>query len=398
MAFTRITEDDLQGKGVIGQPEVPGLSTLEMQQSMEQVVREVAIPGINRLAEELEAATGAAGIGMERPAGMPEEVPAHVQGITAAHIENRENPHGVTAAQVGAYTRQETDAAIDNKVVEIGAGDMARAVYAANGEPGVVDAAVHARAADDGVKLYTHTRSGTVHEFTGSGASGRALMTADVQEGDTFSVNGQPVTAWMGAEDAATMMAGQPYTGRWVTFVTEDDTLNFKGGGGLTAADKIRLIPENIRYGVQIGKVLGTLGANLIVAGDTLVRQAVANNSPQASATANSAWQEIQRDDAFSIDGANIVCKKAGSYQYEMRVITGSVWNGSALAYLRLNGSNVISGGGSGSGIKTNTYSGMLELSEGDILTVYLYVLAGTGQWSGNGEVSVGYLKLSRKV
>ncbi|HIX33036.1 MAG TPA: hypothetical protein IAA46_03350, partial [Candidatus Gemmiger avium] len=240
--------------------------------------------------------------------------------------------------------------------------------------------------------------SGTVHEFTGSGASGRALMTADVQEGDTFSVNGQPVTAWMGAEDAATMMAGQPYTGRWVTFVTEDDTLNFKGGGGLTAADKIRLIPENIRYGVQIGKVLGTLGANLIVAGDTLVRQAVANNSPQASATANSAWQEIQRDDAFSIDGANIVCKKAGSYQYEMRVITGSVWNGSALAYLRLNGSNVISGGGSGSGIKTNTYSGMLELSEGDILTVYLYVLAGTGQWSGNGEVSVGYLKLSRKV
>lgn len=398
MAFTRITEGDLQGKGVIGQPEVPGLSTLEMQQSVEQIVREVAIPGINRLAEELEAATGAAGIGMERPAGMPEEVPAHVQGITVAHIENRENPHGVTAAQVGAYTRQETDAAIDNKVVEIGAGDMARAVYATNGEPGVVDAAVHARAADDGVKLYTHTRSGTVHEFTGSGASGRALMTADVQEGDTFSVNGQPVTAWMGAEDAATMMAGQPYTGRWVTFVTEDDTLNFKGGGGLTAADKIRLIPENIRYGVQIGKVLGTLGANLIVAGDTLVRQAVANNSPQASATANSAWQEIQRDDAFSIDGANIVCKKAGSYQYEMRVITGSVWNGSALAYLRLNGSNVISGGGSGSGIKTNTYSGMLELSEGDILTVYLYVLAGTGQWSGNGEVSVGYLKLSRKV
>ena len=234
MAFTRITEDDLQGKGVIGQPEVPGLSTLEMQQSVEQIVREVAIPGINRLAEELEAATGAAGIGMERPAGMPEEVPAHVQGITAAHIENRENPHGVTAAQVGAYTRQETDAAINKKVVEIGTGDMARAVYAANGEPGVVDAAVHARAADDGVKLYTHTRSGTVHEFTGSGASGRALMTADVQEGDTFTLNGMPVQAFMGAEEAVNMMAGQPYTGRWVTFVTdaETGTLNFKGGGG----------------------------------------------------------------------------------------------------------------------------------------------------------------------
>lgn len=167
--------------------------------------------------------------------------------------------------------------------------------------------------------------------------------------------------------------------------------------GGLSAADKARLIPENIRYGVVIGKAVGTLGANLIVAGDTLVRQAVANNSPQASAAANSAWQEIQRDDAFSIEGANIVCNKAGSYQYEMRVVTGSVWNGSAFAYLRRNGSNVVSGGGSGSGVKTNTYAGVLELSEGDVLTAYLYVVAGTGQWSGNGEVSVGYLKLWQK-
>ena len=237
MAFTRITDTDLQGKGVIGQPEIPGLSALEMQQSVEQIVREVAIPGINRLAEELEAETGAAGIGMERPAGMSEEVPAHVQAITAAHIEDRENPHAVTAAQVGAYTKQETVAAINNKVVEIGTGDMAQAIYAVNGEPGVVDTAVQARAADDGVKLYTHTRSGKVHKFTGSGPNGRALMTADVQAGDTFAVNGKTVSAWMGAESAVAVMEGQPYTGRWVTFVTEGDTLNFKGGGGLVTVE-----------------------------------------------------------------------------------------------------------------------------------------------------------------
>ena len=237
MAFTRITDTDLQGKGVIGQPEIPGLSALEMQQSVEQIVREVAIPGINRLAEELEADTGAAGIGMKRPAGMSEEVPAHVQAITAAHIEDRENPHAVTAAQVGAYTKQETVAAINNKVVEIGTGDMAQAIYAVNGEPGVVDTAVQARAADDGVKLYTHTRSGKVHKFTGSGPNGRALMTADVQAGDTFAVNGKTVSAWMGAESAVAVMEGQPYTGRWVTFVTEGDTLNFKGGGGLVTVE-----------------------------------------------------------------------------------------------------------------------------------------------------------------
>lgn len=238
MAFTRITDAELKGKGVIGQPEVPGLSAQEMQRSVEQVVREVAIPGVNRLADELEAATGAANIGMQRPAGIAEDTPAHVQGIAAAHIENRSNPHGVSAAQVGAYTKQETDAAISNRVTEIGAGDMAQAVYATNGKPGVVDRAdaaeraQSAAAADDGIKVYTHKRTGTVHVFTGTGANGRALMTANVQAGDSFQVNGTPVTAYMGAESAVNMMAGQAYSGRWVSFVAEGNTLNFKGGGG----------------------------------------------------------------------------------------------------------------------------------------------------------------------
>ena len=145
MAFTRITDADLGDKGVVGQPEVPGLTALEMQQKVEQIVREVAIPGLNRLAGELEAAAGAASLGMERPAGVPETVPATVQGIIAAHLESRENPHGVTAAQVEAYTRAETDAAISKKVVEIGAGGMAQAVYAANGQAGVVDEAADAQ-------------------------------------------------------------------------------------------------------------------------------------------------------------------------------------------------------------------------------------------------------------
>ena len=260
MPFTRITDADLEGKGVIGQPEVPGLPALEMQQKVEQIVREVAIPAVNRLAGELEAEAGAASIGMELPEGMPEGTPATVRGVAAAHIEDRANPHAVTAAQVGAYTKAETDAAIDNKVVEIGTGDMAQAVFAANGEPGVVDKAVEAKHADtadaagDGVKVYAHTRTGTVHNFAGSGANGRALMTADVEEGDAFALNGEPVEAWMGAEDAAAIMAGRPYAGRWVTFVADEEegALNFKGGNGLSVADKAKLIPANISYGVNL--------------------------------------------------------------------------------------------------------------------------------------------------
>lgn len=87
---------------------------------------------------------------------------------------------------------------------------------------------------EKGVQLYTHSKSGTAHEFTGTGPNGRAKMTANVDEGDTFTVNGTPVAAYVGVDEAAGSMAGSEYAGRWVTFVydREASTLNFKGGGG----------------------------------------------------------------------------------------------------------------------------------------------------------------------
>ena len=51
MELEKITESDLSGKGVIGQAEVPGLSALEMQKAVEQIVREIAIPKINEVIE-----------------------------------------------------------------------------------------------------------------------------------------------------------------------------------------------------------------------------------------------------------------------------------------------------------------------------------------------------------
>lgn len=101
-------------------------------------------------------------------------------------------------------------------------------------------------------QVYTHSKSGTVHEFTGNGAVGRALMTADVEEGDTFAVNGKPVSAYVGAEDATGSMAGSSWNGKWVSFVFDGTAINFKGGGGLSAADKALLIPENIRKDVVL--------------------------------------------------------------------------------------------------------------------------------------------------
>lgn len=246
MAFERITEDDLQGKGNLGRPDTPGVDTTEMQRILDELPREVIVPAFNRLAEQLEAADAAASLGARPPEGLPEDTPATAQGVleamqagAAEHAARTDNPHAVTAAQTGAYTKAETEEAIGRRVVEIGAGDMAQAVY----DPARLGV-------DVTVQTYTHTRSGTVHNFAGSGANGRALMTADVQAGDTFTVNGEPVAAYMGTESAADAMAGSEWNGRWVSFVFDGETLNFKGGGGLPAADRAKLIPDNIKAGV----------------------------------------------------------------------------------------------------------------------------------------------------
>lgn len=246
MAFERITEDDLQGKGNLGRPDTPGVDTTEMQRILDELPREVIVPAFNRLAEQLEAADAAASLGARPPEGLPEDTPATAQGVleavqagAAEHAARTDNPHAVTAAQTGAYTKAETEEAIGRRVVEIGAGDMAQAVY----DPARLGV-------DVTVQTYTHTRSGTVHNFAGSGANGRALMTADVRAGDTFAVNGEPVAAYMGTESATDAMAGSQWSGRWVSFVIDGETLNFKGGGGLPAADRAKLIPGNIKAGV----------------------------------------------------------------------------------------------------------------------------------------------------
>ena len=132
--FTKITQDDLKEKGVVGQPAVPGLSVLEMQEAVEQVVREVAIPAFNRLIEELADGAAAQSIGAQTPGDETQN--ATLQAVLEAlaqaaqtHAENTKNPHAVTADQAGAYTKKETENCIDAKIVEIGTGDMAQAVY-----------------------------------------------------------------------------------------------------------------------------------------------------------------------------------------------------------------------------------------------------------------------------
>ena len=101
-----------------------------------------------------------------------------------------------------------------------------------------------------GVSVYTHAKTGTVHALTGSGPNGRVLMTADVAEGDTVTVNGTVVPAYVGADGFADALAGQALDGRWLTFVFDGTQVNFKGGGGAVTVEG--LAAESVLSGCTV--------------------------------------------------------------------------------------------------------------------------------------------------
>ena len=69
MAFTHITNEDREGKGNVGQPDTPLLTTTEMQEQMDSLPN-LAIDKFNSFLDELEADTAAQSIGCTAPTGI----------------------------------------------------------------------------------------------------------------------------------------------------------------------------------------------------------------------------------------------------------------------------------------------------------------------------------------
>lgn len=66
MAFTKITPEDRQGKGNVGQPDTPLLTTTEMQEQMDSLTN-LAIDKFNEHIDQISASTAAANIGCVPP-------------------------------------------------------------------------------------------------------------------------------------------------------------------------------------------------------------------------------------------------------------------------------------------------------------------------------------------
>jgi len=55
MSYTKITQADLTGKGVIGLPDTPNLSTTDIQEKFDEIALDVIVPKFNDLSDELDA-------------------------------------------------------------------------------------------------------------------------------------------------------------------------------------------------------------------------------------------------------------------------------------------------------------------------------------------------------
>ena len=204
-----------------------------------------------------------------------------------------------------------------------------------------------------GISVYTHSKSGTVHALTGSGPNGRVLMTADVAEGDTVTVNGTVVPAYVGADGFADALAGQALDGRWLTFVFDGTQVNFKGGGGAVTVE-----------GLAAESVLS--GCTVTVKQGAKVVQSVTGSAPVSTIAAVGGYA----GSGYATQDGNaeipaFVVTVAGTYQ----VITaaGGYDGGSAVITLSKNGTNLGSKT-QGNGYGRHTWT--VACAAGDTLTI----------------------------
>ena len=108
--------------------------------------------------------------------------------------------------------------------------------------------------ATDAISTYMHSRIGTVNNFVGNGANGKVKIVANIQAGDTIQVNGEDVSAFVGAENFVDTYAGQNLVGKTLFFIFDrgSNIVNFNGGSGGGKVTVTGLAAENIRDGVNV--------------------------------------------------------------------------------------------------------------------------------------------------
>jgi len=125
---------DARNIGVVGQEDTPRLSAREMQLKVEEVSRDVIIPVINGNAEIFDEFAENTAADLETKATQADvDV---IRGDLSSHVSDEENPHHVTAAQVGAeparpeMTQVQAEAGTDTAIRGVTAQRIRQAINA----------------------------------------------------------------------------------------------------------------------------------------------------------------------------------------------------------------------------------------------------------------------------
>ena len=188
--------------------------------------------------------------------------------------------------------------------------------------------AIQAASSGEGVSVYTHQKSGTIHKLTGSGPNGRVKLTANVAAGDTVQVNGKTVPAYVGAETFADALAGEALRGRWLSFVWDGTQVNFKAGGGLSNT-KLALA-DAAAADVLESKTFYS-GGKLLKTGAILIRNQVGKNGavgisqyyPSAPVTPVAANTQTNKN----MDGVNRFCLQPPAGFYDGNSYVGETYD-----------------------------------------------------------------------
>ena len=189
--------------------------------------------------------------------------------------------------------------------------------------------AIQAASNGEGVSVYTHQKSGTIHKLTGSGHNGRVKLTANVAAGDTVQVNGKTVPAYVGGETFADAFAGEALSGRWLSFVWDGTQVNFRGGGGLSNS-KLALADATPATVLE-GKTFYAGSDKTLKTGDILTRNQVGKNGavgisqyyPSVPVTPVAANTQTNQN----MDGVNRFCVQPPAGMYDGNSYVGETYD-----------------------------------------------------------------------
>lgn len=190
--------------------------------------------------------------------------------------------------------------------------------------------AIQAASSGEGVSVYTHQKSGTIHKLTGSGHNGRVKLTANVAAGDTVQVNGKTVPAYVGGEPFADAFAGEALSGRWLSFVWDGTQVNFNGGGGLSHS-KLALADATPATVLE-GKTFYSGSDKALKTGAILTRNQVGKNgavgiSQYFSGVAVSKANSNNTQTNANLDGVSRLCLQPPAGFYDGNSYVGETYD-----------------------------------------------------------------------